>query len=301
MLGNESTADPLASAGMLTASSVLTVLRPQRQGKNKQKSENSQSQSHSHNLHAITYHRFPAVRGPLTILCNSLGFVVTNRGLIRLCDHYSPWKGDPMRFGRCVLTVALLLSTCGLSIAASSEAREEALTLGDHSLQSELSEITTVRLHMKDGDFRIVGVDSDDITIRTEGKNADLAKHMKVRLQRSGDSLDLTFLNVPKNEVQVTIAIPKDTNLFARMRAGDLSVDGVAGDKDLELLAGDLRVGVPDPAEYGPVDLSVRFGDVSGRQFGDPRGLMGNSIKHDGTGKYRLHAHVFAGDLTLQP
>ena len=205
-----------------------------------------------------------------------------------------------MRIG-CVIAVALLLSACGLSSAASTEAREESLTLGEHSLQSELSDITTLRLHIKDGDFRIVGVDSDEITIRTEGKNADGAKHMKVRLQRSGDSLDLTFLNVPKHEVQVTIAIPKDTNLFARMRAGDLSVDGVAGDKDLELLAGDLRLGVPDPAEYGTVDLSVRFGDVSARQFGEPKGLMGNSVKRDGMGKYRLHAHVFAGDLTLNP
>lgn len=205
-----------------------------------------------------------------------------------------------MRIG-CLLTAALFLSTSGFSIAASTEAREEALNLGENSVQSEAADITIVRLHLKDGDFRIVGVDSDEITIRTEGKNADQAKHMKVRLQRSGDSLDLTFLNVPKNDVQVTIAIPKDTNLFARMRAGDLSVDGVAGDKDLELLAGDLSLGVPEPAEYGPVDLSVRFGDVSGRQFGEPRGLMGNSVKRDGTGKYRLHAHVFAGDLTLKP
>ena len=204
-----------------------------------------------------------------------------------------------MRIG-CLLTAVLLLSTCVFSSAASTEAKGEDLTLGD-SLQSESSDITTLRLHMKDGDFRIVGVDSDEITIRTEGKNADQAKHMKVRLQRSGDALDMTFLNVPKNNVQVTIAIPKDTNLFARMRAGDLSVDGVAGDKDLELLAGDLSVGVPEPADYGPVDLSVRFGDVSGRQFGDPKGLVGNSLKRDGAGKYRLHAHVFAGDLTLKP
>lgn len=205
-----------------------------------------------------------------------------------------------MSSGRWALVSILLLSTCGFSSAASAETKEEGLPLGGRGLQSDLGDINTVRLHLKDGDYRIIGVDSDDITIRTEGKNADQAKHMKVRLSRSGDSLDITLLNVPKSEVQVTIAIPKETDVFARARGGDLSVDGIVGNKDLELLAGDLSVGVTDPDEYGPVDLSVRFGDVSGGQFGSPKGSIGNSLRWDGLGKYRLHAHVFAGDLLVK-
>ena len=62
-----------------------------------------------------------------------------------------------------------------------------------------------------------------------------------------------------------------------------------------------MSIQVADPAVYGPVDLKVRFGDVSGSQFGDPKGWLGNSLRRDGNGKYRLHAHVFAGDLTLRP
>ena len=206
-----------------------------------------------------------------------------------------------MSIGGRIPAVVLLIATCGFMSAASTETREEGLSLGGRGVQSDVSDINTVRLHLKDGDYRIVGVDSDDITIRTEGKNVDQAKHMKVRLARSGDLLDITLLNVPKKEVQVTIAIPKDTNLFAKMRGGDLSVDGLVGDKDLELLAGDLSIGVSNPEEYGSVDLSVRFGDVSGAQFGSPKGAVGNSLRWDGSGKYRLHAHVFAGDLMVKP
>ena len=197
-----------------------------------------------------------------------------------------------------VLVVALLLSSCGLMQAAS---KDETISLGERPFQSDLTEINNLRLHLKDGDFRIVGVDSDDITIRTAGRNVAQAANMKVVLKRTGDSLDLTFLHVPKNELQVTIEIPRSTSLFARMRGGDLSVDGVDGNKDLELFGGDLSIQVPDPSDYGPVDLSVRFGDVSGRQFGDPKGWVGNSVRRDGSGKFKLHAHVFAGDLNLRP
>jgi len=205
-----------------------------------------------------------------------------------------------MRFTIRWFLIALVLGFTFAS-AASNDTREETVALDGQPFQTDMTRIAAVRLHLRDGDFRIVAGDSDEITIHTDGKNAPLARKMKVQIRRSGDSLDLTLLNVPKNEFQVTIAIPRETNLYARMRAGDLSVDGIAGDKDLELVAGDLSVQVSDAAEYGPVDLSVKFGDVSGSQFGDPKGVMGNSLKRDGSGKYKLHAHVFAGDLTLKP
>lgn len=200
------------------------------------------------------------------------------------------------------LMIALLFSCCGFANAASNGGSIESATLYDgSSYQSELNRITSLRLHLHDGDFRIVGSDSDEITIHTEGRNRALTKKMEVQFKRSGDSLDVDFLRVPKNEFQVTIAVPKETNLYARMRAGDLSVNGVSGDKDLELTGGDLSIQVPDPSDYGPVDLKVRFGDVSGSPFGDPKGWVGNSLKVDGNGRFRLHARVFAGDLMLKP
>ena len=84
------------------------------------------------------------------------------------------------------------------------------------------------------------------------------------------------------------------------MRGGDLTVEGVSGDKDLQLTGGDLILDIGSPEEYAQVDLSVRFGEVSGGQFGDPKGWVGNSIRREGPGKYKLHAHVMAGDLVLK-
>lgn len=199
-----------------------------------------------------------------------------------------------------LLAFAMLVATCGFVYGASAPTSETS-TLDGHPFQTELAKIATVRLHLHDGDFRIVGSDSDEIEIRTDGKNQPLAKKMKVHLERKGEALNITFANVPKRDCQVTIAVPKEMNLFARMRAGDLAVDGITGDKDLELTGGDMSIQVQNPADYGPVDLKVRFGDLSGSQFGDPKGWVGTSLKRDANGKYRLHARVFAGDLTLKP
>jgi len=177
---------------------------------------------------------------------------------------------------------------------------QESTTFEHQEFETFLARGTNLRLHLHDGDFRVVGSDSDKISVHVAGKNVEQAKNIKIQLNRSGGVVDLKLSHVPKNELQVTIEIPRSTNLYARMRGGDLSVEGVAGDKDLELTGGDLTIQVGSAEDYAHVDLSVRFGEVSGTQFGDPKGWLGNSVRKDGNGKYRLHAHVLAGDLVLK-
>jgi hypothetical protein len=177
---------------------------------------------------------------------------------------------------------------------------QETTNLPHQGFEANLASGATLRLHLHEGDFRVVGIDSEKISIHVEGKNLEQAKNIQFHLKRSGSAVDLKLSNVPKKELQVTIEIPKSTNLYARMRGGDLSVQDVAGDKDLELTGGDLTIQVGSPEDYSHVDLSVKFGDVSGTQFGDPKGWLGNSVRKDGNGKYKLHAHVMAGDLVLK-
>jgi hypothetical protein len=177
---------------------------------------------------------------------------------------------------------------------------QESGVLPDQGFEVSLASGANLRLHLHDGDFRVVGSDSERISVHVEGSNLERAKNIRIQLKRSADAVDLKLSHVPKNELHVTIEIPKSTNLFARMRGGDLSVEGVTGDKDLALVGGDLTVQVGSPEDYSQVDLSVRFGDVSGTQFGDPKGWIGNSVHKSGAGKYRLHAHVMAGDLVIK-
>jgi len=193
------------------------------------------------------------------------------------------------------LAVYLLFASVALCQAA-----QKITNLQHGDFEAVLASGANLRLHLHDGDFRVVGSDSEKISVHVEGKNMELARNIKIQLKRTDGAVELKLSHVPKNELQVTIAIPRSTNLYARMHGGDLSVQGVTGDKDLELTGGDLTIQVGSPEDYSHVDLSVRFGDVSGTQFGDPKGWIGNSVRKDGNGKYRLHAHVTAGDLVLK-
>ena len=193
----------------------------------------------------------------------------------------------------------LVVSVLFASVAFCQPA-QETTKLQHQSFETNLAVGTRLRLHLHEGDFRVVGSDAEKISIHVEGRSVEQAKKIKIQMTRSDGGLDLKLSHVPKNELQVTIEIPRSTNLYARMRGGDLSVEGVARDKDLELTGGDLTIPVGSPEDYAHLDLSVRLGDVSGKQFGDPKGWPGNSVRKDGNGKYRLHAHVMAGDLLLK-
>lgn len=194
-----------------------------------------------------------------------------------------------------LLAISLLLSA-----PAFSQGEQETTNLQRQIFDASLASGASLRLHLHDGDYRVVGSDAEKISIHVAGKNLEQAKLVRIQVSHPGGVVDLRLSHVPKNELQVTIEIPRSTNLFARMRGGDLAVEGVAGDKDIELTGGDLTIQVGSPEDYSQVDLSVRFGDVTGDQFGDPKGWLGNSVRKNGNGKYKLHAHVMAGDLMLK-
>jgi hypothetical protein len=89
------------------------------------------------------------------------------------------------------------------------------------------------------------------------------------------------------------------TEIRSKVSARRLS--GVTGDKDDEIHAGDLTISVGNPGDYKHADGSVWAGDLSASAFGVTKdGLFRSFDKDNASGKYRLHAHVGAGDLVLK-
>lgn len=195
-----------------------------------------------------------------------------------------------------------LLATL-LALSAASGAAQTKIDVKDienHPFTADFNSGGKLRMYLRSGDFRIVGGADNKITVRVSGRNAYNASDMRVRLDGSNNDADLTISGGPKNDLEVTIEVPRKTGLFVRMSAGNLELHHVTGDKDAELRAGELVIDVGEASDYFRVDASVYSGGLEASPFGESHGGLFRSFHKEGNGKYHLHAHVGAGDLTLQ-
>ncbi|MGC1906654.1 MAG: hypothetical protein WA715_22740 [Candidatus Acidiferrum sp.] len=156
-------------------------------------------------------------------------------------------------------------------------------------------------IDLRAGDYKIVGGAGEKISVRSTGDHAEKGREVSLSFKHFGNHGELRTTGGPvKDGPSILIEVPKATNLNVRLSFGDLNIEGVSGDKDVELHAGDLNIEVGAAADYGHVDASVGAGDLSAGPFGETKDGLFRSFEKSGTGRYKLHAHVGAGDLNLR-
>jgi hypothetical protein len=158
-----------------------------------------------------------------------------------------------------------------------------------------------LHLRVRSGDVRVVGGDAERLVVRYDGDNAHRRAEVRVSLARTGAGVPvLSIEGGPRKRIEIVVEVPRATDLVVRMPFGALVVEDVIGDKDVELRAGDASIDVGDPSQYGHVDGSVTSGGLSAPAFGVETGGLFRSFTRRGDGPHRVHAHVGAGQLTLQ-
>ncbi|HTP68184.1 MAG TPA: hypothetical protein VMJ35_04710 [Dongiaceae bacterium] len=198
---------------------------------------------------------------------------------------------------RLVLAIALI----SLAIPTlSGNTKSEIVLSGKPHMEFECPANMPLRLHVRSGEILIVGSDDNKMIVDLAGKNVDKIQDVKGRFLVANNVAEFHLTGGPKNDLQIIIHVPKNSDLTARIFAGDVSVHDVVGNKDLELKAGQLTIGVDKPEEYGDVDMSVNAGDLDAEVFGDSRGGLFRTVSRKGEGKYRLRAHVGTGQLTAR-
>ena len=158
----------------------------------------------------------------------------------------------------------------------------------------------TIRLHLEAGGYTITPSDSDNIVVTYHANSESQLRRVKIDIQLRASTADVFVTDTPDNKFEATIEVPRRSNLWARLTAGELDVEAVEGDKNLELRAGALQVEIPHPEEYGHRDASVIMGGLEASAFDISKGGMFRSFEQQGPGKYRLHAHVLTGDIDLR-
>jgi len=194
----------------------------------------------------------------------------------------------------------LLACIAVLTPVCVAQTKLEATDIANHPFSADFASGGKVRLRVRSGEIHVIGTAENKISVELSGKKAYDAKKLKVRLERRDSTADMRISGGPRNDLTITIRIPTNTDLYARIPFGEVHVENIAGDQDVELHAGDLTVAVRDSAAYSHVDASVITGEVDAVAFGESHGGLFRSFRREGTGRYRLHAHVGAGQLTLR-
>lgn len=162
-----------------------------------------------------------------------------------------------------------------------------------------------IRMNLRSSGVTVTGSDENKILVRVSSRDSDDLSDVRISLKTNGDRGDLTVTGGPSNNFQIDVQIPRRSDLYARMFAGELDIRGVEGNKDLEVHFGQMDVTLEHPGDYAPVRLSVNSGDLEAAAFDVSKGGLFRSFEMDSAlhtnspGKYSLYAHVGAGEIDI--
>ncbi len=161
-----------------------------------------------------------------------------------------------------------------------------------------------LHLRLSVGDLHIRSGDSAKIRLEYTVKSSreSHVKQARVDFNIRGNDATVEF-HAPtgsgNTQFDVELEVPANTHLDIHQKVGDLTVDSVEGDKDLNLGVGDIRVST-GRSDYRLVNASTGIGDVDSDGYGETRGWLGKTLKYHGDGKFELRAHVGVGDIKLE-
>lgn len=201
---------------------------------------------------------------------------------------------------RTFVFLSLILGSVLVAHSASARVKTEVRDIVDHPFSADFAAGGRLRLHIRSGEVHVIGTDQNRISVELSGRKVREAHDVRVTLAEKRGVTEVRVTGGPKNDLTITIRIPRSTDLYARVPFGEVHVESVDGDKDISVHAGDLTISVGKASDYSRVDASVLTGELDGEPFGEEHGGLFRSFHKKGDGKHRLYAHVGAGQLTLQ-
>lgn len=191
------------------------------------------------------------------------------------------------------MPITLFAVLCfGTALAAAQDVQVD--RTGNHPVEARFQPSGRIRMELCPGGIELVG--SDEPVLRV----SDFRGDARVRIDVTGDHADLRLSGCQHSNFRARIELPKSSALYVRMFAGQLDVRDVTGDKNIELSFGQLNIDAGKSEDYAKVDASVNSGAIDASPFDVHKGGLFRSFDQTGPGKYRLHAHVGAGQIELR-
>ena len=200
----------------------------------------------------------------------------------------------------CMRTLSAVASAAVLAWNLAGLARAEAPC--GQTLDAPLRPRAVLTVHSRPAGLEIVGTDQAAIHVScTSGDEGD-AQRIRIRFKGNQDDETLTIAGDLRkgDNVRVRIEVPRKTSLRVEMSAGEVKVEEIAGDKEINLYAGQITISSTRAWDYRKVDVSVTIGEVNAPVYGAQKGGFFRGItKENANGEFSLHAHVLTGQIDL--
>jgi hypothetical protein len=155
-----------------------------------------------------------------------------------------------------------------------------------------------VFMDLSAGGYLIEGTDDSKIRITWKTRDPNDMDDVDVSVGVEGKAARIDT-DGPGDNFHVTIQLPKRADLTIRLSAGEISIRGIEGSKDVSAWAGELKIGVGRAADYRSADASVTAGEIDASAFNAKKEGLFRSFTKQGSGKYDLRVRLTAGKVVL--
>ncbi len=161
----------------------------------------------------------------------------------------------------------------------------------------------SLHVHFTVGDIHIRKSNTNKIrleyTVKSRREKNVKEAHVDFEVKGSDATIEFHSPMSGNTNFEVELEVPQNTNLDVHQKVGDMTVDNIEGDEDLNLGVGDIHIAT-EHSRYHLVRADTGIGDVNGADYGETSGWLGKTLKYRGEGKYELRAHVGVGDIHLE-
>jgi hypothetical protein len=195
---------------------------------------------------------------------------------------------------RCAAIVA-----AGFALSAAAFAQSEVAC--SQALDTPLRSRATLIIDSRPAGLEIVGTDNPVLHLSCTANDVD-PRDIRIRFSGTADDGKLTIggSSLHKGNLQVRIEVPRKTSLKVKMAVGQVKVEEIAGDKDIDMSVGQIIVSSDRLWDYRRVDTSVDLGQLRAPVYGaDKGGFFRSFSKQTVDGEYLLRAHLTIGQIEL--
>lgn len=193
-----------------------------------------------------------------------------------------------------MIVASAILAMALVAVPSSQTSRD---TRSSDSLERAFTSNGRITFSLSAGEYRITGSADNRLRLKWRVRDPDDLPRVFAAADVRGREANITTEG--PNNFKADIQVPARSDLYVRLTAGELTIEGITGNKDVSLHAGELQIDVGRPRDYHSVAASVWAGEVRATPFKISKEGLFRSFNWTGNGSYSLEARLKAGEVHL--